>query len=209
MRKLLLIILIATFPFQALPQDDVRSRQAEKVGAVIQGFGQKATKITMLSRSLIGAKGKIIKTRKDSFDLKSRGRITTVPYAAVLELQGGGQSLSLVPERTTRNHGSWEDVGRIYPSTKIFIIFTDGNSVKGFSNSTSETRLVMFDEKGRERVELPRDQILAVYGLIGGYGGVKSGASKGAEGMATGSRETTLLGAVFAGIGALVGLAKS
>jgi hypothetical protein len=57
-------------------------------------------------------------------------------------------------------------------------------------------------------VDVPRDRVVAVYGLVGGYGGVKKGASKGSEGLHTGSRDK-LPGLVFAGVGALVGLVKS
>ena len=65
----------------------------------------------------------------------------------------------------------------------------------------------MIDEKGRERVDVPRDRIVAVFGLIGGYGGVKKGAAKGTEGMT--GRTDVLPAGIFAGIGALVGLVKS
>ena len=66
----------------------------------------------------------------------------------------------------------------------------------------------MVDKNGRERVDVPRDQIAAVYGLMGGYGGVKAGASKGSEGIATGSRDK-LPNLVATGVGALLGLAKT
>ena len=174
---------------------------------MIEAFGPKPTKVTLLSRRLIVAKGKIIRSRPGTFDMKVNGRVTTVPYAAVLEMQGGGQSISFVPASDARNYGYWHDVGSIYPASRILVLTTDGKLVKGFSNSITETLLVMIDEKGRERVEIPRDKILAVYGLMGGYGGVKAGASKGAEGMHTGSQP--LLSGLFAGVGALVGLAKS
>ena len=84
----------------------------------------------------------------------------------------------------------------------------DGKSLKGFSNSATESALVIVDANGRERIDIPRDRVVAFYGLLGGYGGVKKGASKGAEALHTGSRDK-LPGLVFAGVGALVGLAKS
>ncbi|MEP7148084.1 MAG: hypothetical protein ABI857_04310 [Acidobacteriota bacterium] len=208
MRKLLIMIALALSPLEVMCQVDERSRQAEKVRNVVEGYGQKPTKVTLLARRIIVAKGKIIRFRDGSFDLKIRRRVvTTVPYDSVLEMSGGGTSLSFVPASSARNYGSWEDVGGVYPNSKILIVRKDGKSVKGFSNSITEDRLIMIDEKGRERVEVPREEILAFYGLVGGYGGVKAGASKGAEGMTTGRDH--LLDGIFAGLGALVGLAKS
>ncbi|HEX6124272.1 MAG TPA: hypothetical protein VFZ23_02760 [Pyrinomonadaceae bacterium] len=207
MEKVLLIFVIILLPTMVRAQNDVRSEQAERVRRVVESFGQRPTKVTLLSRSLIVAKGKIIRSRDGSFDLRINRRVTTVPYGAVLEMQGGGQSISFVPKSQTRNYGDWRDVGHIYAATRILILTVDGSSIKGFSNSITDRLLIMIDEKGRERVEVPVDKILAVYGLIGGYGGVKAGASKGEEAMHAGRDK--LLGGVFTGIGALIGLAKS
>jgi hypothetical protein len=208
MSKFFLITLLGLVAFQADAQDDLRSQQAQAVRAIVESLEPKRAKVTLLSRRLIGVKGKIVRSRADSFDLKVRGRVTTVPYLAVLEMLGGGRSISFVPADDSPNHGAWADIGNIYPATRIVVLLSNGKSVKGFSNSITETKLVMVDEKGRERVELPREQIACVYGLIGGYGGVKSGASKGVE-QTTASGRDKLPGLVYTGISALTGLAKS
>ena len=206
--KVLSIFLITLLPLFVTAQDNLRSQQAKEVKEMVEGFGDKAAKVTLLSRSLIVAKGKIIRSRDGSFDLRINGRVTTVPYAAVLEMHGDGRSVSFVPESEARNFGEWRDIGHIYAATRILVITSDGSHVKGFSNSITDTQLVMIDEKGRERVDVPREKIIAVYGLIGGYGGVKAGASKASDGLHTGGRDK-LLGGVFAGVGALAGLVKS
>lgn len=207
MTKLLLMTLLAALPLQAWAQNDHVADQAARVRTVVRAFGQEKTNVTLLTRSLIVVKGKIVRSREDSFDIKTGKVLNTFPYTYLLEMEGGGAYISFVPERAVRGHGAWGDVGRVYPGTKILVVLADGRSVKGFSNSISETDLIMIDEKGRKRSDIPRDQIASVYGLIGGYGGVKKGASTGAKAMNSGRDK--LPGMVFAGVGALVGLAKS
>ena len=195
-----LVLVLLVTPFAARSQENFRRQQVEQLRTLVRSFGPKPAKVTVLTRGLIVTRGKIVRSRETSFDLKQNGGVTTIFYEHVLELGSNKGSISFVPERATRNHGDWLDVGLIYPGTKILIVYPDGKTVKGFSNSVSETSLVMIDEKGRTRVDVPREEILAVYGFVGGYGGVKSGASKGAEGM-TNDRDV-LLDGIFAGIGA-------
>ena len=207
MKLLPVILIVLAVSLAARSQDDLHTRRGQEVRAIVEGFGPKATKVTLLTRELIVFRGKVIKVRERSLDLKFSGRVITIAYDNVLELEGSGKFVSFVPDRAERNHGTWEDVRRIYPGTKILVVYADGKSGKGFSNSATKTHLIMVDNNGRKRVDVPSPNILAVYGLIGGYGGVKAGASKGAEGIAN-SRHA-LLGGVFAGIGALAGLVKS
>jgi hypothetical protein len=208
MSRYLLLALLGLITFEISAQDDIRAKQAAQVRNVVQGLGQKQTRASVLTRSLVFKKGKVVQTRDESFDLRVRkGVVPTISYADVLELDAGGKFVSFIPERTARNHGRWEDVGVIYPGTRILVIYPDGKSTKGFSNSVTKANLVMVDENGRQRVEIDRDNVLAVYGLVGGYGGVKKGAAKGVEAM--NSSRDKLLGGVFVGIGALLGLAKS
>ncbi|HKP68686.1 MAG TPA: hypothetical protein VJV05_05340 [Pyrinomonadaceae bacterium] len=203
---LLTVILLVT-TFAASSQDDIRAREIERVRVLVQAFGPKPTKVTLLTRQLIVTHGKIVRSRETSFDLKHNGGVTTIFYENVLELGTSKGSVSLVPDRAARNYGRWEDVSVIYPGTKILLIYPEGKFAKGFSNSVSQTHIIIVDKKGRERVDVPREKIVAVYGLVGGYGGVKAGASKGAEGM-TNDRDV-LLDGIFAGVGALVGMVKS
>jgi hypothetical protein len=49
---------------------------------------------------------------------------------------------------------------------------------------------------------------VSTYALLGGYGGVKKGASKGAETLHIGGRDK-IPGLVATGVGALLGLIKS
>lgn len=208
MRRLALVTLVLfVMPFAASSQDDVHRQHGERVRALVLSFGPRPTKVAILTKTMIVIRGKIVRSRRTSFDLKHNDAVTTIFYDNVLELGSGKGSVSFVPDRATRNHGSWEDVGQIYPGTKILIVYSDGKTGKGFSHSVSKTHLIIFDKNGRERVDVPLEKVRAVYALIGGYGGVKAGASRGAEGM-TNDRDV-LLDGIFAGVGALVGMAKS
>ena len=203
---LCIAILLVTH-IAARSQENARSPQIEQLRALVQSLGPRPTKVALLTRQLIVTRGKIVRSRETSFDLKQTDGVTTILFENVLELASQKGSLSLVPDKAVKNHGRWEDVGMIYPGTKILLVYADGKSAKGFSNSISQTHLIMIDKDGRQRVDVPREQIAAVFGLIGGYGGVKAGASKGAEGM-TNDRDV-LLDGIFAGVGALVGMVKS
>ena len=207
MKKLLLITFLTLLPVQAWAQNDAVADRAAAVRTFVSGLSERKTTVALLTRRLIPMKGKFLRSRADSFDVRVARVVNTIPYSYILEMKAGAAEISFVPDIATRNHGGWEDVGRIFPGTRILVVYTDGKSAKGFSNSVSQTHLIMIDEKGRQRVDTPREKIVAVYGLLNGYGGVKKGASKGAEGMTAGNNQ--LLDGVFAGIGALVGLVKS
>ena len=208
MKALFLIVaIVLLLGGNARAQVDVRQQQTDEVRAIVQSFGSRPTKVSLLTRSLVFSSGKIVATSGSSFHLKFKKRVIEVPYENVLAIEGSGKSVTFIPDRATLNHGSWDDVGRIYPGTKILVVYSDKKAEIGFSNSVSKTHLIMVDKNGRERVDVPADRIVAVYGLIGGYGGVKAGASKGAEGM-TNDRDV-LLDGIFAGVGALVGMVKS
>jgi len=165
-------------------------------------------KAKVLTRRLVTHSGKIVSVYPDSFNLKVKKKIySTISYNDVLELSVDDQHVSIVPEETTKSHGAWEDIGRVFPGTRIAIVLDDGKTIKGFANSSTASSLVIVDDDGRERIDIPRNRVVAFYGLIGGYGGVKKGASKGVEGST--NRSDQLLTGVFAGVGALAGLVKS
>ena len=206
MKKLLLITLILILAPELFSQED-RAGQAGKVKSLVADFGKTRPKLTVLTRDLIVVRGKISGVGSDYFGIKLPRGGRVIPYSAVLEMSGGGQGISFVPNPGTGGYGSWSDAGSIFAGTRILVAFADGTSARGFSNSATATHLIMIDENGRQRVDVPREKIVAVYGLIGGYGGVKKGASEGAEAMHAGRDK--LLGGILTGVGALVGLAKS
>lgn len=183
------------------------SAQADAVRSLTGELSKRSSKASVLTRALVFRSGKVIKSTSEWFDLKSGKHTVTIKHDDVLEMSGGGKSLSFVPDAPQQHHGTWEDVGHIYPNTKIVIILTDGKAVKAFANSATPTRLVVIERERYERWEVERDRVEAVYGLIGGYGGVKANASKGAEAM-NASRDK-LLGGILTGAAALAGLVKS
>lgn len=206
MHKILLILSILVLPLSTFGQDD-RAQSADKVRSLAIKLAARSGKATVLTRRLVVYSGKIVAADEESFFLKVKKRTSPLKYADVLEFSGGGEQLSLVPELTKKSHGAWDDVNKVFPGTKIVVVMDDDKVIKGLSNSAT-SEIVIFIERGRhERMDVARNRVVAFYGLVGGYGGVKKGASKGSEGMTTGRDQ--LLDGVFAGVGALIGLVKS
>ena len=195
---------------------DERQLQADEVRAIVKSFGSKPTKVSLVTRSLVFRTGKVVAARENSFHLRYKSepsdktRIIDIPYQDVLELDAGGKWVSFVPEVTARNHGSMKDVGKIFAGTRILVIYTDKKAdLKyeiGFANSVSKTHLVMIDKNGRARIDMPIEQVRAVYGLVDGRAGVKSSLSKNST---TGTDAVVaLLQGIAAGVGALFGMVK-
>jgi hypothetical protein len=204
MRFVSLVFVLVAAPLITLAQ----GQQDSSIETVVRECEPKRQKASVLFRSLVTSEGRLVKFDAESFYLKKHRKYFRSFYRDVLEIECGGKSASNVPDPSARAHGAWSDINQVYAGTKILVVLTDGKSLKGFSNSATESALVIVDANGRERIDIPRDRVVAFYGLLGGYGGVKKGASKGAEGLSTGSRDK-LPGLVFAGVGALVGLVKS
>lgn len=207
MREILLIlILVVISPVTGLAQNDP-AVTSTRIMAEIQKLATRSGKATILTRRLVVYSGKIVAADEASFFLKVKKRSSPLKYSDVLEFSGGGEQHSLVPELTKKPHGKWDDVNKIFPGTKIIIVTDDGKIIKGLANSATGETVIFIERDHHERVDLAQNRVAAVYGLVGGYGGVKKGASKGSEGMTTGRDQ--LLDGVFAGVGALLGLAKS
>ncbi len=207
MREILLIVAVVVISPLTIFAQDTSSVTTERMMSAIQKLATRSGKATILSRRLVVYSGKVVAADEEAFFLKVNKWTSPMKYTDVLEFSGGGEQLSLVPELTTKSYGAWSDLNKVFPGTKIAIVTDDGKVIKGLSNSATPD-LATFIERGRhERMDLARDRVVAVYGLVGGYGGVKKGASKGSEGMTTG-RDQILTG-VFAGAGALLGLVKS
>jgi hypothetical protein len=208
MREILLIVIVTFIPaLPGLAQDNVSGGATERLASSIRRLATRSGKATILTRRLVAYSGKIVAADDESFFLKVKKRSFPLKYADVLEFSGGGENLSLVPELTKKPHGTWGDVDRVFPGTKIIIVTGDGKIIKGLANSATTEAVIFMERERHERMDIPRNRVVAVYGLIGGYGGVKKGASKGAEGATSGRNQ--LLDGVFAGVGALLGLAKS
>ena len=200
-------LVILVFLFTLCPQIVAAQHAEQRVKNLLREIAPERPKVRVLFRSLVTGEGKLVKLDDDSFYLKKGRRYFRSFYRDVLEIRGGGKFVSNVQDIDVRQHGSWSDINQVYAGTKILVLLTDGKTVKGFSNSATETGLVIIERERHERMDIARTDVAAFYGLVGGYGGVKKGASKGAEGMTTGRDQ--LLTGIFAGVGALAGLAKS
>ena len=207
MREILLIVVVAVITPSTIFAQDTSSGTRERIMSAIQKLATRSGKATILSRRLVVYSGKVVAADEEAFFFKVKKWTSPMKYTDVLELSGGGEQLSLVPTLTKKSYGAWDDVNKVFPGTKIVIVTDDGKVIKGLSNSATP-EFATFIERGRhERMDVARDRVAAIYGLVGGYGGVKKGASKGSEGMTSGRDH--LLDGVFAGAGALLGLVKS
>ncbi len=205
-----LVLILSSLAAGADSQVLEREEAATRVRTLIKNFGYKPQPVRVLLRSLIELEGKAVGATQDSFDLKGKGKRTLVRrvlYVDVLTFRGGGVLLNFIPTPTRKSYGLWDDINDLYPATPIAVVLTDGTVVEGWSNSATETHLVMTERGPHTRREIQREQIAAVYGLIGGCGGVKLGASKGAElgGSMGSARRDPLAAGVGAGIGAIIG----
>jgi hypothetical protein len=207
MREILLIVIISVLSHLTALSQANSPGSPDQLATWIQKLATRSAKATILTRRLVVYSGKIVAADEESFFLKVHNRSSPLKYADVLEFSGGGEEMSLAPELTTKPHGVWDDVNRIFPGTKILIVTVDGKNIQGLANSATAETLIFIERDHHERMDLARNRVAAVYGLVGGYGGVKKGASKGAEGMKSGRNQ--ILDGVFAGVGALAGLAKS
>ena len=202
------VFLLGCLPVIALSQERLDS-EIKNVKTVVNECAQQRRKTTVLLRNLAYAKGRLFHFDDELFYLTTGKLDRRLSFKDVLQIRCGDSSVSNIPDPSEKSYGKWEDIGRVFAGTRIVVLLDDGKSVKGFSNSATASNLVMVDDKGRERVDIPRNRIISFYGLLGGYGGVKKNASKASEGMHTGSREGALLGPAYVGIAALLGLIKS
>ena len=92
-------------------------------------------------------------------------------------------------------------IGVDFGGTKVLVMLADGRHIRGFSNSITDTHLVMLDSEAKRRLDIPRDQISAFVGFTLSRGGAKKGALRAANEL----HRAPILGALGMGIGAIVG----
>ncbi|HSI87660.1 MAG TPA: hypothetical protein VK918_01310 [Pyrinomonadaceae bacterium] len=210
-RVLLSFVVIGICILTVTAQTD-REAQAEEVKTAVFAYPGKTDDVSLMLRSLVQLKGPIERIETDTFDLRFRtkgGKLVfqTIRYADVMYLRYGSTELNFIPPPDKKQHGSWTDINEVYPGTRIFIILEGDRGFEGWSNSVKGEKLIVLNDHANEAVEIERESVVAFYGLIGGYGGVKKNASKAAKGMAAGRDQ--LLGGIFVGAAALFGTIKS
>lgn len=183
-----------------------QDKQAEiaAVKTLVDQCGPASAKASLLTRSLVKAEGKIVKFDAESLYFKRGKKYVRVLHRDVLEIRCNDKTVSNVADPLTHPYGTWNEINQVYAATRIIIVLTDGTSVRGMSNSATDTHLIIFDPKTNARRDIPREQITAIIALVGGGGGAREGAAKGSEGMLS-SGGDALLSVAAAGIGAIVG----
>ena len=199
----ILVMFIAFGSFYVRSQES-REPDLKQVKTLIRDGVSGHKKATILFRSLVASEGRLEKFDSDSFYVKRGRKYFRSFYKDVLEISTSGKTVSLVPDPITRPYGSWSGIGQVFAGTKILVVLNDGRSVKGFSNSATDTHLVMIDNKTDARLDLPKERVAAFIALLGGFRGAKQGAAKGSEGLLQPGGDA-ILGGAGAGIGALLG----
>jgi hypothetical protein len=207
-RVIVLLALFAVGVQIGLSQSS-RDRETQAVKTFIAENASRRPKVNVLFRSLVSSEGKLAKLDEDSFYLKKGRKYFRSFYRDVLEMRAGKKFVSNVHAPSTPSNGSWNDINQIYPATRVLVVLTDGRIVKGFSNSATDSHLIMIDNKTDIRLDVPKEKVAALFGLIGASGGIKSGAAKGSEGLLQPGGDP-IVGGVGAVIGAIIGaLTKS
>lgn len=207
--RFITLVLLLGCGAQSLLAQDGRDADLKTVRDLVSECAPARPKVSVLFRSLVASEGRLVKFDADSFYLKKNRRYYRSFYRDVLEFRSGSKFVSNIPAPSARGHGSWSDINQVYGGTRILVILTDGKTVEGFSNSATDSHLIIIERKTHTRLDLPRDRVAAFFGLVGGRGGAKAGAAKGSDGLLEPGGDL-LLGGAGAGIGAIVGaLAKS
>jgi hypothetical protein len=200
--KLAILFLLLSAAPAVFPQDC--NAEIAAVKNLVDQCGPARSKTTLITRSLVKAEGKLAKFDAESLYFKRDRRYFRTLHRDVLEIRCQDRTVSHVPDPLTRPHGAWSDINQVYAGTKIVVVLTDGTSVKGMSNSASDTHIIMFDPETNARRDIPKDNVAAFIGVIGAGGGARSGAAKGSEGMLDVGRDP-ILSLAAAGIGAIIG----
>jgi hypothetical protein len=196
-RAVIFFLLLVAAP-AVLSQD--RNAEVEAVRNLVYQCGPARSKATLITRSLVKAEGKLAKFDAESVYFRRDHKYFRTLYRDVFEIRCQDKTVSHVPDPLTRPHGAWSDINQVYAGTKIVVVLTDGTSVKGMSNSASDTHIIMFDPQTNARRDIPKDQVAAFIGVIG----ARSGAAEGSEGMLDVGRDP-ILSLAAAGIGAIIG----
>ena len=178
----------------------------DQVKASISRLSSNRKNVSLLLKSLLEFRGKIVSLSDDEFGLRFKnkeGRTLrkSIAYSEVLALSGGGERLSQIASVSKKPHGNWQDIGKVFSGTKILIILNDGRHIKGYSNSVNDTHVVLLDRESEQRLDVRREQISGFVAFTLSRGGAKKGAKWAAKEMGS----HPILGGLGIGLGALVG----
>ena len=131
------------------------------------------------------------------------------------------QSIIFAQKSSDPPTGTWSDVQALQAGDELTIKLKDGRSIKGRLDGVSDSGLTVSGGKGEtvlgregifriyRRVPKSHNRAMAIGAAIGGGLGVAGGASSDGAGDLSQPASTVLTGAVFAGVGALIGRAVS
>lgn len=211
-----LIMIALAFVGLAPAQDNERETEAAQIRSLVQGFGTKPTAVELMLRSTYVLKGKAVSDSDDRFVLQLNNRyrgpkgkpviapIQYIQYKNVLWIKGGGRSVSVVPDPNKRPHGTWQDVKAVNRISRVAILLANGKWSKGWFDIATDRSLVFFGDK-EGRLDVPPEDLRAIYIVMPGSGGFVEGASSASD-IPTRAQDSLISGAA-ALVGGMFGLA--
>ncbi len=212
MNRILVVLLALVIAAPVSAQSD-RQNHTALITTALNSDNAKKADVELLLRSLVQLKGRVLIAKEDSFDFrfKTKGGTKTsksINYDDVVYLKHKDKVISSIPSFDASPFGYWDDIKQIYPGTRIVVMLEGNRTFEGWSNSAIGDKLIVLNEKADKTVEIERKDVVAFYGMLGGYGGVKKNASKATEGMSS-SGGNQLVGGALVGVAALLGMIKS
>ena len=205
------------------PQAQEESAPAARVKTAVAALATRPkARVRVTLFDLSEFEGRAAEPGEDSFLLVVRIAKDTfverrVAYTEVLELRGGGFSLSFIPDQRLSPYGSWEAVRWLEFGDRVEVVLAGGERLKGRVNEATEAALSLLNPDGTTS-EHDRQEVARVFRIGDGAGGAGAGAAGGmARGMRVRSPARTRQGdavasvagaGVGAGIGAVAGAAR-
>ncbi len=216
MRNLFHLAFVPVLVISAGAQGDADvTRQAAEVKVAVSRLSvAKRPTLSITLRTLATMEAVLISVSEDSFAVAvkkmpdwSKDRV--IHYSHVLAISGPGIAVSFVPDPASTPYGTWADVQGIGQNQNIGIVLASGKDMHGRFGGATETEFTLLGATYDAVLEIPRASIVRVFGMNRGRSGVKEYTLKGLKsGSQVGAPEALVTMPVFAGIGALFGLAK-
>lgn len=184
-------------------QSDARRSEADTVKKAVGIIAAaKKPNVEIVTRDLRELKGKIIGVYEDTFVVdpkqpKKRG-ITiisignvpnnrkppiTIKYRDVIQIEGNGAVLSVVPDPKLTPFSAWDNIPLVGVGAMLQVHTRDGEKRHGVFTTWSDEGITLM--QGNTQKEIEKDDIVRIYQLAGDLDGLKSklfgGGRRGAE----------------------------
>jgi hypothetical protein len=159
-----------------------RADRAEDADRIKQAVGiiaaAKKPDVKFVLRDLRELRGKIVGVYEDRFavDLKGPKNVITigkvrknppmhVKYSDVLQIEGKGALLSVVPDPQRTPYSEWNAVRTVGVGSRLQVITTDGNQSRGMFMTLADDRITLL--RGNTQTEIAKSEIRRIYQVAG------------------------------------------